>query len=48
MWSKIKAYLRKMKARTKETLERALEEALDNITLPDIMAWFEEYGYSTQ
>jgi hypothetical protein len=32
-----------MKARTKEALERALAEALDSITLSDIMAWFAEY-----
>jgi transposase len=48
MWSKIKAYLRKMKARTKEALEEVLSEALDSITLSDIMAWFDEYGYSIQ
>jgi transposase len=48
MWSKIKAYLRKMKARTKDALEQALEKALDCITLSDILAWFAEYGYSIQ
>ena len=30
MWSKIKAYLRKTKAKTKETLEQAQVEALDS------------------
>ena len=48
MWSKIKAYLRKMKARTKEALEEVLAEALDSITLSDIRAWFDEHGYSIQ
>jgi len=48
MWSKIKAYLRKVKARTKELLEQAIVEALDCITVPDILGWFAECGYSIQ
>ena len=48
MWSKIKAYLRKLKARTKETLEQALVDALDDIRIADVAAWFEEMGYSIQ
>jgi len=48
MWSKIKAYLRKVKARTKELLEKAIAEALERITASDILAWFEECGYSIQ
>ena len=36
MWSKIKAYLRKLKARTKEALELALVEAIDSISLTDV------------
>ena len=48
MWSKIKAYLRKLKARTKETLEQALVEALANISRNDVLAWLVEYGYSTR
>jgi transposase len=46
MWSKIKAYLRKVKARTKELLEKAIAEALDYVTTSDILAWFAECGYS--
>ena len=46
MWSKIKAYLRKIKARTKELLEDAIVEALDCITTADILGWFAECGYS--
>ena len=46
MWSKIKAYLRKVKARTKELLEKAIAQALDCITKSDILGWFEKYGYS--
>ena len=48
MWSKIKTYLRKLKARTKETLEQALAEALGHIKQTDVLAWFEKFGYSTQ
>jgi len=47
MWSKVKAYLRKIKARTKELLEFAIAEALDHVTTSDILAWFAENGYST-
>ena len=46
MWSKIKAYLRKIKARTKELLEMAIADALDCISTSDILAWFTECGYS--
>ena len=48
MWSKMKTYLRKLKARTKEALEQALVEALDSISRTDVLGWFEENGYSTQ
>jgi len=46
MWSKMKAYLRKVKARTKTLLEAAIAEALRSITEADILAWFAENGYS--
>jgi len=48
MWSKIKAYLRKVKARTKEFLETAITEALNRVTTSDILAWFAENGYGTR
>ena len=48
MWSKIKAYLRKVKARTKESLNDSIVEALDCITTSDIRAWFVESGYGTR
>ena len=48
MWSKVKAYLRKIKARSKEELEVALTKALEGITKTDIAAWFEKCGYSTR
>ena len=46
MWSKIKAYLRKVKARTSETLSEALAIALKNVNDLDINGWFKCSGYS--
>jgi hypothetical protein len=48
MWSKVKAYLRKVKARTKELLDVAIADALDIISVSDILAWFAKDRYSTQ
>ena len=45
MWSKIKAYLRKTKARTRELLDDAIADALNLVTAPDILSWFKEDGY---
>ncbi len=45
-WSKIKTFLRKVKARTREALEAALKEALLQITEADARAWFIHCGYS--
>lgn len=45
-WSKIKAYLRKAKARTYEELEKAIQEALATITEADIRAWVKFCGYA--
>lgn len=47
MWSKIKAYLRKVKARTSETLVAAIREALRSVTVSDVLGWFQECGYGT-
>ena len=46
MWSKIKAYLRKVKARTRELLDGAIAQALDLVSASDILGWFAEDGYS--
>jgi len=46
MWSKIKAYLRKAKARTQEALWRAIGEALKTVTASDALGWFESCGYT--
>ena len=45
-WSKIKTYLRKAKARTREELEKALREALLLITEEDAQGWFKSCGYA--
>jgi len=46
MWSKIKAYLRKVKARTKEELWQAIGAALKTVTASDALGWFESCGYT--
>lgn len=45
MWSKVKAYLKKVKARTQEELEKAIAEALETITVSDCLNWFRHCGY---
>lgn len=45
-WSKIKALLRRAKARTRNELEHALAEAVRLITTSDIRGWFTHCGYS--
>ena len=44
-WSKVKTFLRKAKARTREALEAALREALLQVTASDARAWFAHCGY---
>jgi transposase len=45
-WSKIKTYLRAVKARTIEALEKALKEALELVTSEDAKGWFQSCGYT--
>lgn len=45
MWSKIKAFLRSVKARTYEALFEAIAAALKTITASDAIGWFESCGY---
>jgi len=45
MWSKVKAYLKKVKARTKATLIRAIGDALNTVTSQDAAGWFGNAGY---
>ena len=44
-WSKIKTYLRAAKARTREALEKALQEVLRLITIEDAAGWFASCDY---
>jgi len=46
MWSKLKGHLKKVKARTLDTLLDAISEGLDLISKDDIAGWFEHSGYS--
>ena len=46
MWSKVKAYLRKAKARTLDALIEAIGKALKTITHQDAIGWFESCGYA--
>lgn len=45
MWSKVKNYLRRVKARTQEELEKAIAAALETITASDCLNWFRHCGY---
>lgn len=47
MWSKIKESLRNAKARTQQTLEEAIANALLTVTPDDAHGWFQECGYET-
>ena len=47
-WSKFKQFLRSVKARTKETLDQAVTDALNTITPQNAAAWFRHSGYGTQ
>ena len=46
MWSKIKAILRTIKARTVESLINAIAKALDSVTAHDAKEWFKSCGYA--
>lgn len=45
MWSKVKAILRKIKARTEKDLIDAIAEALEQVTKSDCYGWFKACGY---
>ena len=47
-FSKLKAWLRRLGARTREGLEEAIAEALKQITVQDARGWFWHCGYLTQ
>jgi transposase len=45
-WSKIKTFLRGVKARTADALDEALAQAIGLVTKSDIRGWFKHCGYS--
>ena len=46
LWTKVKALLRKFKARTLETLPDAIQRAFRAVTPSDCSGWFRTCGYS--
>ena len=46
MWSKIKASMRKLKARTQKDIDRAISQSMKMITVEDSLGWFKSCGYS--
>ena len=47
-FSKLKAWLRRLGARTREALEEAIAEALKQVTVQDAHGWFWHGGYLSQ
>ena len=47
-FSKLKTRLRRLGARTREALEEAIAEALEQITGQDAQGWFWHCGYLSQ
>ena len=45
LWSKVKAILRKLKARTFDALSDALKIALDSVSVSDVAGWFKHCYY---
>jgi len=45
-WSKVKTWLRKAKARDRETLDKAIVDALGEVTASDAEGWFQHCGYA--
>jgi len=46
MWSKVKALLRALEARTTPELVQAIGQALAQVTAKDALGWFASCGYS--
>lgn len=44
LWSKVKAYLRRVAARNKDAVYSVLGEALERVSLQDIIGWFQLAG----
>jgi transposase len=45
MWSKLKTFLRRVKARTQSELDEAIAEGLKSVTASDCRGWFKSCGY---
>jgi len=45
MWSKVKAHLRRLKARTQQALNAAVAKALKSINAHDAKNWYRHSGY---
>lgn len=45
MWSKVKAFLRALKARTQTGLLAGIRDALRSVTPGDVLGWFSHSGY---
>ena len=45
LWSKVKALLRKFKARTLDALPNAIQNAFHSVTVSDCSCWFRSCGY---
>ena len=46
LWSKVKALLRKFKARTLDALPNAIQHAFQNVSPSDCLGWFRSCGYA--
>lgn len=46
LWSKVKALLRKFKARSVDELPEAIRKAFGSVTISDCIGWFRSCGYS--
>jgi transposase len=46
-FSKLKAFLRRAKARTREALQEAIMQGLLTVTSQDAHGWFEHCGYAS-
>ena len=46
LWSTVKAFLRKFKARTLDALPNAIQNAFHSVTISDCSGWFRFYGYA--
>ncbi len=45
MWSKVRQFLRRVKARTQEALWQAIGAALQTVSDTDAVNWFRSCGY---